>query len=495
MVTRLKARWVVGFDGQDHVLYENAEVVYAESILYVGPRYDGPVDEEHDAGEALVCPGFIDLNALADIDHAILDHWQGADRQDGLTWSEDYFRHRRHEVFDREHLLLGRRYALVQLLLNGITTAMPIAAETYRAWAETYDEFVDVAGIAEDLGLRTYLGPSYRAGIPVVSADGSRRVAWDEEMGDRGLAQAVAFARDCEAQGGLARGALVPARVETLGPALVRGTRTAQEELDVPVRFHAAQSLSELRLVEEQFGRHPIRLLSDEGLLGPRTMIAHAWAINGHSQVGRTGDDDHRGLLADSGTTVVYCPMANARYAMVLESFDRYRREGINVALGTDTFPPDMIRVMEAGSSQAKAADRDRDAGQAADLLRAGTLAGARALRRDDLGRLAPGAKADLVVVGLDDLRTGVMDDPVRGMINHATGACVRTVVVNGRAVVRDGAIPGLDVAALREAAQACFDRYRTSFSERDHRRREPGELFPPSFRRGPHTLSDNRCH
>lgn len=483
MVTRLRARWVVGYEDDDLVLRDNAEVVYdGDTILYVGSLpYAGAVEDEVDLGHAIVLPGFIDLNALADNDHAILDHWQGADRMDGLLWSEEYFS-RRHEPFDLEALLVQRRLALSQLLLNGITTAMPIAAESYRAWAETYDEFVGVAAIAEELGLRTYLGPSYRGGVHVVSPDGSSRIAWDPDSAQRSLDEAVAFAHDCAAQSGLARPALLPARVETLGPELLRATRKSQEMLDVPVRFQAAQSLGELELIREQYGRHTLRLLDDEGLLEPRTMLAHAWAVNAHSQVGTGDGEDHVGLLAARGTSVVYCPMANSRYAMALESFDSYRARGVNVALGTDTFPPDMVRVMESGSAQARTISRDRSSGQAADLLRAATLGGARALGRNDLGRLAPGARADITVASFDDVRTGVFDDPVRGLVNHAYGGCVTRVVVGGRTVVRDGQLPGVDLAALREAAADHLSAYRHSYQERDHLGRPPSVLFPASL-------------
>ncbi|GAB3860953.1 hypothetical protein GCM10028801_24390 [Nocardioides maradonensis] len=167
---------------------------------------------------------------------------------------------------------------------------------------------------------------------------------------------------------------------------------------------------------------------------------------------------------------------------MVLESFDRYREAGVRLGMGTDTFPPDMLRALDQGSILTKAVERRQDAGQVAHLHRAATLGGAAALGRDDLGRLAPGAKADLVVVALDDLRTGPIDDPVRTMVLHGSGAHVRHVVVDGRFVVRDGEVPGVDVEAMRARAQSLFDRYRAMFSGIDHRGRSTDELIPPTY-------------
>src|SRR5690242_13854625 len=207
MRTKITARFVIGYDGTDHVIYRDGAVVYEDDrIVFAGHDHgqhlesDGqlaaPVDHLIEAGDAIVSPGFIDLNALADIDHGILDTWPSPDLMTGHVWSEDYFSNRRHELFSADDERFQRRYALCQLLLNGTTTAMPIAAETYREWCETYDQLADVAEIAAELGLRMYLGPAYRSGINVIRPDGSRDVAWDHARGEEGLEQAVQFVRD-----------------------------------------------------------------------------------------------------------------------------------------------------------------------------------------------------------------------------------------------------------------------------------------------------------
>ena len=116
-------------------------------------------------------------------------------------------------------------------------------------------------------------------------------------------------------------------------------------------------------------------------------------------------------------------------------------------------------------------------------MYRAATLGGARMLGRDDLGRLAPGPKADITVVDLSTLRTGPIDDPIRTMVMNANGAQVKTVIVDGRTVVENGAVPGVDVEALRRRAQAYFETYKAAYSEWDYLRRPTEVLFPPSFR------------
>jgi cytosine/adenosine deaminase-related metal-dependent hydrolase len=472
---------VIGYTGSDHTVYRDGEVVYEDdAIIFVGHRFPGEVDAVHDHGDAIISPGFIDLDALFDIDHAIFDTWLDADRVAGQRWSEAYFPAAR-ETFSFEDEVFKRRYAMVQLILNGITTAMPIAAEMSRAWAETYDEFAAVVEIAGELGLRLYLGPSYRAGVNVTRTDGTPDVLWNESLGEKGLQDAVRFVRDFDgAHNGLIRGALLPARVETNTLDILRRTKAASDELGCPLRLHAAQGEQEANFLRAWYGRRPIELLADLGVLGPRTLIPHVTTLDVPDANTDTTEDLAR--LQEHGTSVIHCPMISIRHGRLLNSFDRYRALGINLALGTDTFPPDMIRVMDYGSLAGKIVAGDQSAASAADLFRAATLGGARALGRTDLGRLAPGAKADMIVVSLADLRTGPYADPIRTMLYNTTGACVSTVIVNGRTIMEEGHIPGVDVDDLRDRAQRYFDAYQASYTERDFRRRAPDDLFPPSF-------------
>ncbi len=483
MRTRIRGRFVVGYADGDHVIHEDGEVVYAgNEIVFSGHGFSGTVDREIDAGLAIVSPGFIDLDALADIDHAILDSWDMAERGPGMRWSEDYFREGRHDVFTREESAQNRRYALVQLLLNGITTALPIAAETYKAWAETYEEFADIVQIGGELGMRLYLGPSYRAGVNVTRADGASDVLWNEELGWQGFREAVRFVRDYDgANGGLVRGMLAPARIETQTLDLLRESKRASDELGCPVRLHAAQGQREIAFLERWYGKTPIELLREIGFLGPRTLIPHAIYLRGRHGL-PPGERDEVALLAETGTSVIYAPLTNARYGGLLDSFAAYRAAGVNIGLGTDTFPPDMIQVLAYGHYLGNVGPEGGETASFADLYRALTLGGAAALGRDDLGRLAPGAKADITIVDLSALHSGPIEDPIRTLVMNGHGSSVRDVIINGRHVMENRVIPGIEPATLRDWAQGYFDRYKAAHSAWDYQGRPTHVLFPATF-------------
>jgi cytosine/adenosine deaminase-related metal-dependent hydrolase len=483
VITRLSAAYVIGYRDGDHAIYRDGEVVYSgDEVIFVGRKYPGAVDHTIEAGEAIVSPGFIDLDALADIDHAIIDCWHGPGTKTGLEWSEDYFLNRRHDVFSPEDVAFKREFALSQLIRNGITTAMPISAETHNAWAETYEDMAATVAIAARLGIRLYVGPAYRSGVNVTRSDGARDVMWNEKLGDEGLADAVRFFHDFDgAHDGLIRGCLLPCRIETLTPALMRKTAEAAAALQCKVRLHCLQGQNELAFLQKWHGKRPLELLADCGLLGPRLLIPHGVYIGGHSHNAQPYADEIE-MMASNGVTIIHCPMTSLRYGAVLESFDRYRSAGVKIALGTDSFPPDMIRNMDLGGHLAKYVERRQDAGSAAEMFRAATLGGATALDRDDLGRLCPGARADMIVVDLSDARVGPVDDPIRTLLMNTTGANVKTAIVGGKISMSEGKIPGLDESAMRAKAQHYFGAMKGAYSERDYRQRSVETLFPATF-------------
>src|SRR5206468_11989938 len=201
----------------------------------------------------------------------------------------------------------------------------------------------------------------------------------------------------------------------------------------------------------------PVELMETVGLLGPDVTIGHGNLVADHALLHYSGGREIE-LMGRYGVTVSHCPVNIARRARSLDSWPRYRAAGINLALGTDTYPRDLIMQMRIASYTGKVVTRDLFAASAAEVFTAATLGGARALGRDDLGRLAPGAKADLVIIDLsggDTLRFGPVRDPIKSLVECGIGDDVETVIVDGVVRMRERAIPGVDLAALRREAQA----------------------------------------
>ncbi|MCZ6626426.1 MAG: amidohydrolase family protein, partial [Deltaproteobacteria bacterium] len=130
-------------------------------------------------------------------------------------------------------------------------------------------------------------------------------------------------------------------------------------------------------------------------------------------------------------------------------------KAGINMGIGTDTFPKDIISDMRYAALASRVADKTFIAGHPRDVFNAATLGGAKMLGRDDLGRLQKGAKADISIVNLKDIAFGAVRDPIRSLMETAVSRDVRTVIVDGETLVDNGKYLRLNEDELLEKVQA----------------------------------------
>ena len=149
------------------------------------------------------------------------------------------------------------------------------------------------------------------------------------------------------------------------------------------------------------------------------------------------------------------------------------------MAMGTDCAPHNLIEEMRLAILLARNATRHVDAANTAMVFHAATAGGADALGRPDLGRLAPGKAADLVLVALDHPMMVPARDPLRSLVFHAADRAVRHVFVAGRQVLKDGRPVGLD---LKEAAGTIAEsqaRMLREAPQHDYRGRDGDTIAP----------------
>jgi cytosine/adenosine deaminase-related metal-dependent hydrolase len=127
-------------------------------------------------------------------------------------------------------------------------------------------------------------------------------------------------------------------------------------------------------------------------------------------------------------------------------------------------------------------ADESFMVGKPRDVFDAATLGGARHLGRDDLGRLAPGAKADIVVIDLRQVHYGAVHDPIKAVVECGSGRDVETVIVDGQLLVEGGTALRLDEAALLREVQAEGERLWQAVPEWHWTGTTVDEVVPPSY-------------
>jgi cytosine/adenosine deaminase-related metal-dependent hydrolase len=155
---------------------------------------------------------------------------------------------------------------------------------------------------------------------------------------------------------------------------------------------------------------------------------------------------------------------------------------GVKIGLGTDTYPLDIIAEMRYASLISRLVDRNASGARPADIFNAATVGGADALGRKDLGRLAPGAKADVVIVNLRTTRYGPVRDPINALVEYGSGADVDTVLVDGEIVIANGRSTRIDEDELFAQAEAGAKRAWDSWADRDWNGRSTEDINPPAF-------------
>jgi len=485
---KLTGKFVIGHDGNSHVIYEDGCVVYqGDEILFVGHDYDGPVDEVWDTGKSIVSPGFIDLEADVDTDHANFDPvlWGRVPRPETTFQPGPKFR--TVDPYTDEDFSVRQKYSMAQLIMNGITTAMPICGEQFHGWAQTYHEFEIMAESVKEMGIRAYLGPSFKS-------CGIRGGQVDEVREKQSFEDALRYFKEYDGTaGGMIRGFINPCQIAITRPEILRRAKDFAVEVNAPMRLHACEEDVEWKFMLPKYGKTTIDFFDEWGLLCPQLLIPHAITLK---------DSDIR-RLAEHRMTVIHTPIAEINYGAGLNSFSKYQTMGINMSLGTDAQPVDMIQNMRLAwdidrfcewhslacryneddtITDLMADQPDWPKTTAADYFNAATINGAKALGRDDLGKLAPGARADIVVVDLDDLRVGPYEDPIRTLVVSCVGNNVRHTIIGGVTRMKDWKLVGVDEEKLRRDAQRVYEKYLSLFGEYDAHGRGIDQLCPPSF-------------
>jgi cytosine/adenosine deaminase-related metal-dependent hydrolase len=229
-------------------------------------------------------------------------------------------------------------------------------------------------------------------------------------------------------------------------------------------------------------GVSPVQWMEREGLLGADMLLGHALFLDHHSLVQWWTRRD-LDILAETGTSVAHCPVVFSRYGQMMEDVGTYIRRGVNLAMGTDTEPQNMAEEVRMASTMGRAAAKSVRGVWLSELFHAATIGGANALGRDDLGRIAIGAKADLVLLDLEAPGMRPVRDPLRSFFFSAADRAVRHVFVDGNRVVKDGEVLTIDRAGLSAPLQESQEAFVTNAPYVDFRGRSADEISPTSLR------------
>jgi 5-methylthioadenosine/S-adenosylhomocysteine deaminase len=467
------ADWVIAWDeaAKHHVYRRDVDIAFADdAITFVGRDYSGSADQVIDGKDRLVLPGLIDIHSHPE--HEPL--YRGVREEHGVRNMYMTGLYERSQAFsapDDEARAASAEFAYCELLLSGVTSLVDISP-AWDGWIELFAKS----------GMRGFLAPGYASARWRLENDFDLKFTWDEARGRAGFATALELiGRAARHPSGRLSGVVSPMQIENCTADLLRDSREAARERGIPFTVHIAQSVNEVHEMIRRHGKTPVQWAHEIGILGPDTILGHALFLDTHSWI-RWWTKSDLALMADTGCSVAHCPTPFARYGQVMENFGDYLRAGVNMGLGTDTTPHNLVEEMHKAAVLARIAARDIETVTTSDLLRAATVGGARALMRDDLGRIAPGNKADLVVVDLTVPQMRPVRDPLRSFVYHAADRAVRDVFVDGRQVVADCKVLTLDQDDAADRLARAQHRMMEAAPGRDYRGRNAEEISPLSL-------------
>ncbi|MDA0705899.1 MAG: 8-oxoguanine deaminase [Proteobacteria bacterium] len=414
-----------------------------EEVLAPGIVPSGTVDTEFDASGLVITPGLV--NCHHHFYQTLTRAFPAALDKELFPWLVSLY-----PVWaglQADDIAASTELALVELMLSGCTTT----TDHHYLFTDAIADAIDVqVAVAKQLGVRVVLtrgsmsvGKSH-GGLPpdhvvqdanTILEDSERLILRHHEAG----------------KGALTQIALAPCSPFSVSPQLMRDTAALARKHNVLLHTHLGETEDENDYCEKHFGQRPVDFLADLDWLADDVWLAHGIHFT----------DEEVLRLGAAGVGISHCPHSN----MLLSSGVCRTREleaaGVSIGLGVDGSASNdssnlMQEVRQAFLLQRMHYGADKISHH--DALRWATRGGAQVLHRPDLGTIAPGQCADLAMFDLDELRFSGSGDPVAALVLCGAHR-VRHLLINGEWRVRNGAIPGLDLAKLQSRHRAAAAR------------------------------------
>ena len=325
-----------------------------------------------------------------------------------------------------EDIALGMTLGVVEMLLGGVTS-----------FVDMYFHEARCVEVVRRLGIRALLGCSYfDHTIELAKADAKA---------------AIEAAKGCS-HIGIAIAPHAPYTVSR--ERLVEGKEFARQH-GLPLMIHVAETQAEAEYVRKEYDRTPVEWLDEIGLLDEQTIAAHCVWV----------DEKDRATLKKRGVVVSHNAQSNMKISSGISPVAAMLDEGLCVTLATDgpcsNNDLDMWEEMRSAAFLQKVATGNPLVLPAYEVLKMATRNGARAMgySEQELGVLREGALADLVMIDLQKPHLQPINDLVSDLVYCGKASDVELVAVDGRIVVEDRKVCGVDLPALYQAVAEAVKR------------------------------------
>lgn len=405
---------------------ENGVITVRDGLIEsVGAATDDqlPARRTIDAAGCVVIPGLVNSHThnasnmlLRSLDEDV-ELWQ---------WLRSMWSMKRN--FDPETLYWASLCGLMEMARGGITC--------FNEHFDAYAVEPEVRALQE-IPLRATLGYGFAdRGVYESITDWSWRTL--ENFGDK-------VARHHGSGDGRIQVALSPHAPYSVGAEMWQLAAQVAEQYDLATHTHVAEGMNEVRYMEQEYGTTTVQWLDSLGVLSARVTAAHCTRLN----------ERDIEILAERDVKIAHCPISNAKLVSGTMDLGAVTDAGITVGLATDGPAShntlDMFEEMKFAGLIHKDRTQEPTFLPAPEILELATAGSAAAMHRPELGRLTPGAPADLAVVDLDRPHTLPAYNPVSTLVYSSRADDVRYTIVAGKVVLDDGVVAGLDERQVRQ--------------------------------------------
>jgi 8-oxoguanine deaminase len=417
-------------------------------VLAAGQQPSGPVSQVFDASEHVVLPGLV--NTHHHFYQTLTRACPPALNKRLFPWLQTLY-----PIWagltPAQHAL-ATELAMVELLLSGCTTV----ADHHYLFPAGLENAIDIQA---ETSLKLCMRATLTRGSMSLSVDDGglppRSVVQTEQVILDDSKRLIEHWHQRDDQG-LLEVALAPCSPFSVTPDIMRASAELAAQYDVGLHTHLAETEDENAFCLKMFGQRPLDYLDSVGWLNNRTWLAHGIHFN----------DEEVQRLGAAGTGICHCPSSNMVLASGICRVNELRAAGSPVGLGVDGSASNDHSNLMQEVRQALLIQRLRyqaDEFTHLDALHLATKGSAQVLRRDDIGELTPGKRADIAFFKLDEPRFSGAHDPLAALVLCGASQA-DAVMINGDWKVRDKQWLGGDIRQLmanhQQAASQLFSEH-----------------------------------
>ncbi len=410
----LRADYILAWDNGPEIISQGEIVVEDSLITYLGPRLERKekdFEEIIKGRDNLIMPGFINTHT-----HAAMSLFRGyADDMALMDWLNNKIWPAEAKL-RKEDIYWGTMLAIAEMLRGGTT-----------CFADMYFHMDEAARACLESGIRASLAQGL--------------TGLDKIKGMAGLKEGSSLVRNWHNKGdGRITVMLGPHAPYTCPPDYLQKVLEKAADLDVPIHIHLAETRAEVKECLSKYGKTPVELMEEIGLLDHRVLAAHCVHLT----------EKEIEILAEKETAIAHNPGSNLKLGSGTAPVAKLLEKGVPVGLGTDSAASnnnlDMLEEMRLAALLPKGLLENPTVVPAETALKMATINGADALfLSNEVGILKKGAKADLIMFNLNQPHFYPRHNILAHLVYSARSADINLVMVNGTVLMSDGELLTID--------------------------------------------------